>query len=1012
MTVSDDGQFLYVALAGAGAVRRINLNTQIADQQFWVGNQVSKNDVIPTSEGPYLARDLITLAGQSNSLAIVRHFANITGAHGVALYQDGQKLPVDSGSIDIWGTFRLTRSASPGVLYGISDTGDFLKFGVDQNGISLVRVTRYFDLINAGNGNDIFFGGGFVFTKNNLKIDPEIPQIVGRFPVPSPQAVEALVPDPQTDRLYVLATNSCGAGCTYTVNIYAYDLTTLTLIDSIAVPGVSGLIKKLVRWGSNGLAFNTSEKTYVLRTSLVPSGDPVDLPVASQPVRSDPPLLQGTIHQIALPNDDLIYDSQRQRIYASIPGFAGSNGNSILPINPVTSELGTPISIGIDPGKLAISRNKQFLYTSLIGEEKVRRLNLETQQIDDEFRISNGQGPTFAFDIAVFPDDPTSVVVGTSASLFLGGNAKNMLVYKNGFLFSPRGDNGFTVIETSDEPSVFYGVDQQSLGGTLYTKWKFGEPSLFLDNISPQIVVHDLVGGFATDTQWEGGLLFDGNGRVGDPRTLKRLGTFDLAGSLSRSILVPDTQAGRAYFLSGLQSTSGSTWTLRAFDLETFLPAGKIDIPGVIGPAGSLIRWGADGIAFGTGGNQVFLIQSPAFAVTASPTPTPAPTPSFIQFASSQQVANEGDGNIKVTVTRSGDTSETVTLDYASHDAASIQKCDEYTGAASSRCDYTTTLGTLRFGTGETSKIVTVPIVDDALAEGIEVFHLTLSDLHGGQFTGPTTATLTINDNDSVSGEGNPIDDAPFFVRQHYLDFLNREPDASGFAFWTNEITQCAADVQCREIKRINVSAAFFLSIEFQETGYFVYRMHKEAFGNLPGAPVPITFNEFLRETQQVSEGVRVGVGNWQSQLEINKIKYVLAFVQRPDFMAAFPHATTAQEFVTRLDANAGGVMAPTDKSNAIAMLNAVPYDIKTRMVVLRAICDTQAFKDKEVNNAFVLMQYFGYLRRNPNDSPNSDFSGFNFWLEKLNQFNGNFINAEMVKAFIQSTEYQKRFGP
>jgi len=66
----------------------------------------------------------------------------------------------------------------------------------------------------------------------------------------------------------------------------------------------------------------------------------------------------------------------------------------------------------------------------------------------------------------------------------------------------------------------------------------------------------------------------------------------------------------------------------------------------------------------------------------------------------------------------------------------------------------------------------------------------------------------------------------------------------------------------------------------------------------------------------------------------------------------------------------------------------------------------------KEFNRAFVLMQYFGYLRRNPNDAPDSDYSGYQFWLAKLNVFDGNFVNAEMVKAFITSTEYRQRFGP
>jgi hypothetical protein len=77
-------------------------------------------------------------------------------------------------------------------------------------------------------------------------------------------------------------------------------------------------------------------------------------------------------------------------------------------------------------------------------------------------------------------------------------------------------------------------------------------------------------------------------------------------------------------------------------------------------------------------------------------------------------------------------------------------------------------------------------------------------------------------------------------------------------------------------------------------------------------------------------------------------------------------------------------------------------------------VAENQSFAQQEFNEAFVLMQYFGYLRRNPNDSPEVtlDFQGYNFWLGKLNQFNGNFVNAEMVKAFIVSGEYRQRFGP
>ena len=332
-------------------------------------------------------------------------------------------------------------------------------------------------------------------------------------------------------------------------------------------------------------------------------------------------------------------------------------------------------------------------------------------------------------------------------------------------------------------------------------------------------------------------------------------------------------------------------------------------------------------------------------------------------------------------------------------------------GQASSRCDYLITLGTLNFAAGETSKNILIPIIDDVYAEGAETFTVTLSNATGTTLGAPAVATVTIDDNEAANGV-NPIDTAGFYVRQHYVDFLNREPDAGGLNFWTNEITSCGADAQCIEVKRINVSAAFFLSIEFQETGYLVYRIYKSGFGNLPGAPVPVQFIDFLRDTQRIGQGVQVGIGNWQAQLEANKQAYAEAFVQRADFLAAFPNTMTADEYVTKLDTNAGGVLSPTDKATLVGMLGATPADVTKRATVLRAVADNGTLRTAEFNKAFVLMQYFGYLRRNPNDAPDADFGGFNFWLNKLNNFGGNFVNAEMVKAFILSGEYRQRFGP
>lgn len=254
------------------------------------------------------------------------------------------------------------------------------------------------------------------------------------------------------------------------------------------------------------------------------------------------------------------------------------------------------------------------------------------------------------------------------------------------------------------------------------------------------------------------------------------------------------------------------------------------------------------------------------------------------------------------------------------------------------------------------------------------------------------------------------INDADFYVTQQYVDFLSRFPDQNGFNFWQNEIIGCGGDTQCIEVKRVHVSAAFFLSIEFQTTGYLVYKIHEAAFGKLPGKPVPVRREDFMPDTRTIGNGVVVGQGDWQTVLENNKNAFLLAFVQRPAFLAAFPNNMTAQQFVDKLDSNAGFVLSSSEKSDLVAQLGGTPADLTKRAAAVRAVAENANFSQREFNRAFVLMQYFGYLRRNPDDAPDSNFNGFNFWLGKLNDFNGDFIQAEMVKAFIVSGEYLNRF--
>lgn len=137
----------------------------------------------------------------------------------------------------------------------------------------------------------------------------------------------------------------------------------------------------------------------------------------------------------------------------------------------------------------------------------------------------------------------------------------------------------------------------------------------------------------------------------------------------------------------------------------------------------------------------------------------------------------------------------------------------------------------------------------------------------------------------------------------------------------------------------------------------------------------------------------------------------MLEFVQRQRFLTAFPLSLTPAQFVDKLNQNAGGVLSQPERDQLISELTAAADVNQGRASVLRKVAEDSDLRRNETNRAFVLMQYYGYLRRNPDDPQDTDFRGWAFWLGKLDQFNGNFINAEMVKAFILSIEYKERFG-
>jgi hypothetical protein len=240
----------------------------------------------------------------------------------------------------------------------------------------------------------------------------------------------------------------------------------------------------------------------------------------------------------------------------------------------------------------------------------------------------------------------------------------------------------------------------------------------------------------------------------------------------------------------------------------------------------------------------------------------------------------------------------------------------------------------------------------------------------------------------------NPLDTPPeFFVRQQYLDFLGREPDQGGLSYWSAELRRCNDDTQCVNQRRIGVSAAFFVEGEFQQTGSFVYRLYKGALGR------QITYAEFSADRGRVVGG---------DDLEHRKSVFADTFVRRPEFVQKYSSALAADSFVDALIQTmkqSSGVDLSSQRSTLIAEYNSGGDMNESRSIVVRGAVEDASFKLAEYNSAFVLMQYFGYLKRDP------DQGGYDFWSNVLNNREpGNYRG--MVCSFITSAEYQLRFAP
>jgi hypothetical protein len=398
--------------------------------------------------------------------------------------------------------------------------------------------------------------------------------------------------------------------------------------------------------------------------------------------------------------------------------------------------------------------------------------------------------------------------------------------------------------------------------------------------------------------------------------------------------------------------------------------------------------------------------------VTHTVTQTSAGTTPQIQFSGNAEfTVNENDASRSATVnvTRTGDTTGAAMVEYATLDDQAAVPCDPNIkngnenfpqGTAYARCDYATTIDTLTFNPGETTRTITVPLINDVFQEGNETFRIGLSNPQGATLGAPAVATVTIQSDDQAPPTTNPINQIGFFVRQHYLDFLDREPESG--EPWSAVLANCPQNIFSgpevnTNCDRIAVSGAFFGSPEFRLKGFFVFLHHKAAFGSANNPLYVPEYTDFTTDARRVS-------GKTAEEVIAKRIDFSEDFLARTSVANAFA-GTSNEGFVDRILSNLGITLTNADPATGEtrnSLVNALNAGTKSRAQVLRIIVESNEAIAAQFNRAFVAIQYYGYLRRTP------EATGYEANLNALNQTN----NArQLINGFLNSIEYRLRFG-
>ncbi|HKP35516.1 MAG TPA: SBBP repeat-containing protein [Pyrinomonadaceae bacterium] len=661
-------------------------------------------------------------------------------------------------------------------------------------------------------------------------------------------------------------------------------------------------------------------------------------------------------------------------------GYFGGSGN----------DAGFAIAVD-NSGNSYVTGSSDSGEFSTLGNTNVFVIKLNSAGNDRSYlAMLGGSGDDTAFDIAADGSGNAYIVGSTDSANFstasalqtnFGGsqdafvaklNSSGAALTYSTYLGGTGNDSGFGIaVDSSGNAYVTGSTDSteiSSLGGRDVFVAKF-------NSSGSERTYFTILGGSGDDAGFSIAVDSAGNASL--------TGSTDSSNFTTSNPLQPNAGGSQDVFVAKL-SPAGST-----LDYSTFV--------GNIGnEAGFAVAVDNSGNAYATGftSSTNFPTANPAqpsnggngdafvLRISGSNATTPV-----LQLNSASYVISEGESGVLINVTRSGDTTGSASVKFATNDSAGLQDCNVKNGIASPRCDFIYSLSTLTFGGGETSKSVFVGVVDDSYAEGVEIFTISLSNSAGASMGTPSAATITINDNEGTDG-ANPLAATDFFIRQHYNDFLGREPEPAGLAGWRNVLNNCGVTV-APPCDRIEVSSAFFRSPEFQGRGYFIYRFYP-TIGKVP------IYGEFTPDFAKVSGFLS------DQQLEAARVAFVEEFMARADFQTRYSSTFgTPSAYVDALLQTVGLTNHPL-RQTWINQLNSSNTPT-TRAQVLRALVESSEMYQKFYNEAFVLMQYFGYLRRTADAS-------YLQWIQTMNSNGGDY--RVMINGFLNSTEYRQRFGP